>query len=347
MRAFQLEKIGTPLVEREVPAPEAAPGTVVVDVAAVGICHSDAHYRSGESPTGPLPLTLGHEVSGVITAVGAGVSTDRVGERVSLHYLVSCGRCYYCRRGLEQFCPRGEMIGKHRDGGFAEQIAVPAANALRLPDAIPAEHGAVLMCSAATALHALRKSRFAAGERVAVFGAGGLGMTAVQLARALGALDVFAVDRNRAKLDTAAGYGAIPVNAAETDPVEVIRSHTEGRGVDVALELVGIPETVRAAVLALAPTGRAAAAGIGDREVSFHTYREFGGSEAELIGVSDHTRVELELLLELAERGRIDFSGIVTERIPFSVDALNERLDALDAYASAVRTVIVKDTGFE
>ena len=342
MTAFRLEQVGSPLAQREVPGPLPAPGEVAVHVRAAGICHSDAHYRSGESPTGELPLTLGHEVAGVVAAVGTGVRQERIGERVCLHYLVTCGRCYYCRRGLEQFCEHGEMIGKHRDGGFAEQITVPERNALRLPPSVSFEHGAVLMCSAATSLHALRKARLAPAERVAVFGVGGLGMSAVQLAGTLGALEVFAVDLDAEKLRVAESYGAVPVDAAREDPVEVIRSHTGGRGVEVALELIGHPETVRGALLSLAPTGRAAVAGIGDLPVSIHTYREIIGTEAEIIGVSDHTREELELLLELAARGALDFSGIVTEELPFDIEALNRRLDNLDAYASAVRAVMTR-----
>ena len=342
MKAFRLEQLGTPLVVRDIEPPQPAPGGVVVDVLAAGICHSDAHYRSGESPTGELPLTLGHEVSGYIAAVGAGVPEERIGERVCLHYLLTCGRCYHCRRGLEQFCEQGAMIGKHTNGGFAEQIAVPERNALRLPDTVSFEHGAVLMCSASTALHALNKARFAPGERVAIFGVGGLGMTAVQLARALGAMEVFAVDLNASKLRTAESYGAIPVDAAAEDPVETIRSRTGGRGVEVSLELIGRPETVRGALLSLAPTGRAAVAGIGDLPVSVHTYREVIGTEAELIGVSDHTREELEMLLELTERGKLDLEGVVTEEIPFGVNELNRRLDNLDAYHAPVRSVMTR-----
>ncbi|MFO8065032.1 MAG: zinc-binding dehydrogenase [Spirochaetia bacterium] len=343
MHAFQLDKIGAHIVARDVAAPTPERGDVVVAVRAAGICHSDAHYRSGDSPTGELPLTLGHEVAGVITAVGEDVPAQRVGERVSLHYLVTCGRCYYCRHGLEQFCESGAMIGKHRDGGFAEQIAVPERNALRLPDSVSFEHAAVLMCSAATALHALRKARFAANERVAVFGVGGLGMAAVQLARAMGAMEVFAVDLDAEKLRAAERYGAIGVDASRGDAVRTVMERTAGRGVDVALELVGRPETVRSALLSLAPTGRAAVAGIGDDPVSIHAYREVTGTEAEIIGVSDHQREELELLLEMVERGRLDIGGIVTERIPFDVTALNERLDRLDIYHSPVRSVMTRE----
>ncbi|MFZ2358982.1 MAG: alcohol dehydrogenase catalytic domain-containing protein, partial [Anaerolineae bacterium] len=209
MRAVRLAAVGRPLEMQEVLLPAVGPLDVLVQVRAAGICHSDAHYRAGVSPAGPLPLTLGHEVSGVVAQVGELVNGWRPGDRVCLHYLATCGHCAYCNQGTEQFCATGQMIGKHRDGGYAEFIVVPARSVFPLPDAIPFEQGAVMMCSSATALHALRKGRLAAGESVAVFGAGGLGMSAIQLAQALGALRVFAVDRDAGRLALAERLGAI------------------------------------------------------------------------------------------------------------------------------------------
>ena len=170
------------------------------------------------------------------------------GDRVCLHYLVTCGQCEYCNRGHEQFCVQAQMMGKHRDGGYAEFIAVPERGVLPLPDEIPFEHGAIMMCSSSTSFHALRKARLQAGETVAVFGVGGLGMSAIQLAHGLGALEVYAVDINPDKLALAEQFGAIPVNASQVDPVAEIIRLTGGRGVDVALELIGLPLTMRQAV---------------------------------------------------------------------------------------------------
>ena len=147
-------------------------------------------------------MTLGHEVAGVVEQIGAEVDRVKVGDRVALHYNVTCAECYYCSTGSEQFCPEVRMLGHHRDGGYAEYVAVPARNAIALPEEIPFEQGATLMCASATAFHVLRKARLKAGETVAVFGVGGLGMSAVQLARAFGALDVYAVDINEEKLAT-------------------------------------------------------------------------------------------------------------------------------------------------
>src|SRR4029078_7981442 len=118
-----------------------------------------------------------------------------------------------CQAGREQFCPTGQMIGKHRDGGYAEMIAVPERNVFRLPDEIPFDEGAILMCSSATSLHALNKARLRRGETIAVFGIGGLGISALQLARQFGAAEVFAVDINPRKLELAERLNAIPVNA--------------------------------------------------------------------------------------------------------------------------------------
>src|SRR5262249_23800255 len=185
MRAVRLVQVGKPLEDAAIPIPEIGSSDVLIRVAAAGICHSDAHYRAGISKIDYLPLTLGHEIAGRVEEVGSGVTEVSAGDRVCVHYLLSCGSCEFCVRGLEQFCRSVQMIGKHRDGGYAEFIKVPGANALRLPDEIPFEGGAIMMCSSATALHALNKARFKSGETIAIFGFGGLGFSALQLARAL------------------------------------------------------------------------------------------------------------------------------------------------------------------
>src|ERR1035438_9679704 len=206
MKAIRLVEPGRPLELQEVSVPAVGARDVLVRVKAAGVCHSDAHYRAGKSLVRPLPLTLGHEVAGVVERAGAEVSHVKVGDRVCLHYLASCGECVYCQRGNEQFCVSGEMMGKYRDGGYAEFIVMPARSVFRLPEEIPFEQGAIMMCSSATSLHALNKARLRAGETVAVFGVGGLGLSAIQLARAFGAREVFAVDIKPGKLEMARGF---------------------------------------------------------------------------------------------------------------------------------------------
>jgi propanol-preferring alcohol dehydrogenase len=338
-RAVRLAAPGRPLEDARLTVPAPGPGEVLVQVKAAGICHSDAHYRSGVGST-RHPLTLGHEVAGTIAAAGEGVAVPRVGDRVCLHYLVTCGECRDCRAGREQFCATGEMIGKDRDGGYAEFILVPARNAHPLPEAIPFEHGAIMMCSSATALHALRKARVAAGETVAIYGIGGLGVSAIQLARAIGAKTVFAVDLNPAKLALAGRLGAVPVDARSGDPAEALRAATDGRGVDAALELIGSVRAMEQAVRSLAPQGRAALAGLTQERLSVAPYRDILGREAEIIGVSDHLAGEIAELMDFVTRGELDLRHAVTRVVPLEASAIGAVLDGLEAFRDEVRCVI-------
>jgi 2-desacetyl-2-hydroxyethyl bacteriochlorophyllide A dehydrogenase len=343
MKAVRLIKVSQPLEMQEVPMPQVGPRDVLVRIKAAGICHSDVHYRAGVSPVYPLPLTLGHEVAGVVEQEGpevTDVNSVNVGDRVCLHYMVTCGDCIYCSQGSEQFCTSGQMLGKNRDGGYAEYISIPARNAFLLPDEIPFEQGAIMMCSSATSLHALRKGRVRAGETVAVFGVGGLGMSAVQLAWAFGALDVYAVDINVDRLKRAEKFGAIPINAAETDPAAEIKRLTGGRGVDVALEVIGLPQTMHQAVGSLGVSGRAVIAGISAKPLAVDTYGELIGREAQVMGAADHLLAELPSLIELVRRGRLDLSQVVSRTVPLEARAVNEAMDQLEAFGDAVRTVI-------
>ena len=198
-----------------------------------------------------------------------------------------------------------------------------------------------MMCSSATSLHALRRGRLRPGETVAVFGTGGLGMSAVQLARALGARAVFAVDIRADKLAAAARLGAVAVDASAGDPVPRLLAATDGHGVDVTLDLVGLPLTMRQALTALAPQGRAVLVGLSDQPLELDPYRELLGREAELIGCNDHTLGELAELMAFAERGALDLSQAVTHTVPLEAAAINEVLDALQQHRAGVRTVVV------
>jgi len=341
MKAIRLVKPGLPLEEDEIETPHVGARETLIRVKAAGICHSDAHYRAGISPVEPLPLTLGHEVAGVVEETGASVQGFAAGDRVCVHYLVTCGQCAFCQAGTEQFCVAAQMIGKHRDGGYAEFIVVPERSVFRLPDEIPFEQGAILMCSSATSLHALNKARLRPGETVVIFGIGGLGISAVQLARRLGAAEVFAVDINPRKLELAERFGAVPVNASAGNPVEQLRELTHGRGVDVALELVGLPLTIRQAVQSLAILGRAALVGLTRETFEVAPYSELLNKEAEIIGVSDHLASEIPLLLDLARTRKLDLSHGIIRTVPLEASATNAALDGLDEFSDDVRTVIL------
>jgi propanol-preferring alcohol dehydrogenase len=337
-------RLGKPLEDAEVSLPDIGASEVLVRVAACGICHSDAHYRAGISPIESLPVTLGHEVAGRVETVGRDVHHVSSGDRVYVHYLVSCGRCDFCRRGHEQFCSKRQMIGKHSDGGYAEFIKVPGRNVFLLPDGIPFEHGAIMMCSSATALHALNKARLKSDERVAIFGFGGLGFSALQLARAFGCGGVYVVDINPGKLASIPTFGGVPIDATAEDPVEQIRQATGGKGVDVSIELVGSAITMGQAVRCLAVFGRAALVGLTAESLSVLPYTEVINKEAEIIGISDHLATELPLLMQFARNGKLNFPEGTLRTVDLDAAQINAALDAVVRSSDHIRTVIVPTT---
>ncbi len=340
MRAVRLIKAGQPLQAQEIPVPTIGPSDVLVRVKAAGICHSDAHYRAGVSKVSPLPLTLGHEISGVVEMIGDQVKNVSAGDRVCVHYLDTCGHCHSCFQGQEQFCSSVKMIGKQRDGGYAEFAAVPARSVFHLPKEITFAEGAIMMCSSATSFHALNKARLKTGETVAVFGFGGLGFSALQLAKASGSGEVYVVDVNVKKLRLAEKYGAIAINATKHDAVKEIQRLTKGRGVDVSLELIGLPITMDQSVRCLATLGRAALVGLTKKTFPVAPYANVINKEAEIIGVSDHLASEIPLLTEMVRTGKLKFGKNIIRTIPLEAKQINATLDKLQKSTDQIRTVI-------
>ena len=339
MHAIRLVEPTQPLQFVDLPDPTPGPGEIVVDVQRAGICHTDVHYRAGSGKTN-LPITLGHEIAGVVSAVGEGVTELRERARVAMHYLFSCGTCERCRRFGEQFCPEGGMIGKERDGGYAQRVVVPAVNAIPIPDEVSSDVAAIMMCSTATAYHAIRLSGLKQGESVAVLGFGGLGVSAVQLARALGASEVFAVDVVPEKLDLAASFGATPIDVRNSSVEEAILAATNNQGVSVAIEFTGNAKVAHSALRSLSPGGRLMIVAINLRKFEFDPFADMLIRERHIIGCSDHTRAELVELMELARTGKIDLSRAITRTVPFEADAVNGVLDDLERGSGHLRTVI-------
>lgn len=340
MKAVQLIEPQKALELKDIAKPDYSENEVLIKIKAAGICHSDAHYRAGISKTGKLPITLGHEVAGEVEEIGAKVETLKKGDRVCVHYLVTCEKCKYCKSGNEQFCLDSKMIGYKRDGGYAEYISVPERNAVILPEEISYEQGATLMCASATSFHALKKARIKPGETVAIFGAGGLGQSAIQLAKIMGATKVFAVDINEEKLKLARMHGAIPINSKKEDPIEEIKVQNNGIGVDIALEMIGLTSTQKQALDCVAPLGRVVLVGLTTDILKINSYKDILAKEVELIGSNDHLLNELPQLIEYARSGKLDISKIVDKTIPLDAKEINAVLDELSQFKSGVRTVI-------
>jgi 2-desacetyl-2-hydroxyethyl bacteriochlorophyllide A dehydrogenase len=341
MVAARLHTIGEKLSIDHVGVPEIAPDEVLVDVRASGICHSDINYRNGIAPVGKLPITLGHEISGIMARTGAKVKGLRSGDRVLVHYVVSCGRCIYCKTDRENYCAGYRMIGKDIDGGFAEYAKVPARSILKLPRGIPFEQAAIMGCAVPTAYHSLRRGRMKRGDTVVLFGVGGLGLHAVQLAaNAFKAGLIIAVDIQDWKLKQARSFGAKEtVNAANQDVSEAIKKATDGQFADVVVDFVGHETTVRQAISSVGKGGRMVLVGIGAKSIQLSPYETIIGKEMEIVGVDDHLRTELIQLIKLVRNGRLDLSRSVTHKVALA--DINSGFEILESNRENVIRIVV------
>jgi len=241
------------LVVTEVDEPEVSVDDVLVQVEACGICGSDIHGYDGSTGRRIPPLVMGHEAAGIVVSVGANVDDLIPGDRVTFDSMVSCGKCEFCRAGRQNLCNNRRVLGVscgeyRRHGAFAERIAVPRRIVYRLPNDMPFEHAA-LVEAVSVAVHAVSISPVKLGDTAIVVGAGMIGLLTIQAVKAAGASRVIAVDVNDKRLVVAKQLGATDVlNSKECDVPKAVRELTDGRGADVALEVVGATETINAAI---------------------------------------------------------------------------------------------------
>lgn len=258
MRAIVVEAARAMPQVRDVAAPAVPVDGVVVQVAATGLCRSDWHGWAGHDEDIAFPHVPGHELAGVVAEVGAGVRRWRVGDRVTVPFVCGCGHCAWCARGDAQVCPDQQQPGFTHDGSFAELVALHAAdtNLVRIPAEVGFTAAAALGCRFATAYRGLvGRARVAAGEWVTVIGAGGVGLSAVMIARAVGAR-VVAVDRNPRALAVAADLGAEHTVLADGLDIPRAVADLTGGGSHVSVDAVGGEQTCADAILSLRRRGR-------------------------------------------------------------------------------------------
>lgn len=307
MKAAVLGDFGKPLVIEDIPVPEPQADEVLIEVLACGVCHSDLHIIEGDQPgfrarTKPR-VVPGHEVVGRVVRCGDGVTELRAGDRIGVPWLYrACGQCEQCLEGNENLCRKGSAVtGMSVDGGYAQFMCANANYAVRIPDALSDEQAAPLLCAGVTSYRALRKANIAPNQRVAVFGVGGLGHLAVQIARAMGA-EVFALDVSDAKLALARELGAAhALNAADPDALALIRKRG---GAHVAAVTSAAHVAYDAAMTILRPGGTLCVIGLPSDPLRFHALA-LVGSEAHIVGSAVGTREDLRAVLDLAARGEL------------------------------------------
>lgn len=320
MRAAVLTGFGKPLELRELPMPRPGPGELLVKLESCGVCHSDRHVQSGDWPM-ELPRVLGHEGVGRVVEAGPGAATP-AGTRVGVPSLHGgCGRCRECITGWEALCPQATRSGFSVDGAFAEYAVVREGWAPLVPDELDALEAAPLMCAGATAYGAVRKAGLEGGKLAAIFGCGGLGLYAVQLAKRTGAA-VVAVDLDDSKLARAKALGADHAVRGDSDPTGFIRGLG---GADACLNFATTLAVFRPMLKALRPNGSVILVAIPKGEVSFAPTDliELGGH---IVGSYEAGRQEMRSMLELARGGglRSEIQGAVP------LAGVNEALEQLE-----------------
>ena len=340
MKAAILHEFRTPLVIEEVSRPEPASDEVLIQVEACGVCHSDLHVASGDwkqfAGIVKKPLILGHEVVGRVVGMGSAVKELQMGDRVGVPWIHwTCGACEPCHEGNENLCARQEITGVAVDGGFAEFVKAPASHAVRIPANIPSVEAAPLLCAGLTAYRALKSSGIVPGQRLAVFGVGGLGHVAVQIARNMG-VEVIAIDIAEEKLALARSLGAAGTfNAGASD---VARELRKKGGIHIALVTSAAKVAYDVAFRCLRPAGTLLVVGLPAENICFPPIMMAAG-EVRIRALAVGTRQELREVLALADAGKLRCQ--VTTR---SLPEINRALEELSRGQITGRVVLILRT---
>lgn len=334
MRAAQIIEHKKPLRVGNVPDPTPGPHDVIVKVEASGVCRSDWHAWMGDwswmglSPE--LPIIPGHEMGGVIVEVGKEVKKFRVGDRVTTPFHEGCSHCSNCQSGHSNRCDRLKIFGFANDGAYAEYLRVPNGdfNLIHLPDEVDALTAAAIGCRYMTGYHGVVRSNIKPENYLVVHGAGGVGLSAIQVANAFGA-QVIAVDVDDEKLKKAKEEGAVfTVNARKEHVVKAIKEITRG-GAHASIEALGIQETIRNSVKCLRKGGRHVQIGL--------TTHEEGGEamlpidlitsmEWELVGSIGNPIPDYDGLLQMIASGKLNPKSLVSREVSLEdvTDVLND-----------------------
>lgn len=352
VKAAVLREVGGPVAVEEIELAPPGPEEIVVEIEAAGVCHTDVHYQRGDLVS-RLPVVLGHEGAGRVIGKGARVSGGiEVGDRVALLWRPNCGRCVPCITGHPVMCERGPVQaqsgglpdGTSRmsvDGGtlhhlmgassFSERVVVHSRSVVKVPDDVPADIAAIAGCAVVTGLGAVRNViGGCAGESLVVFGAGGVGLSAIMGARLAGANPIIAVDVDENKLALARELGATVTIDGRDDVAERIRDATGG-GSHWAIEAVGLPQTLQTAVAAARPGGTVVAIGLGRVGQTFEVpVNELVQKQKRLIGSlygSSIPQVDLPIIFDLYREGRLPLERLLGDSYP--LENLDEAFAAL------------------
>ena len=365
IRAVTLNTVGEPVQVETLELAQPLSGEVLVAMGAAGICHSDQHAISGHHGA-EIPCVLGHEGAGEVVAIGPAVERVRVGDRVALNWIPSCGNCFYCSRNQKHLCSEGLQriwSGYLQDGTsrisrdgqpimhycgistWADHMVVSEASCQRIPDAVPFEVAALIGCGVATGVGAaVHRAELSEGDSVAVVGAGGVGLSAIMGARMSGAERIIAVDRQPDKAQLAMDLGATEFLVADDGAINKVLDATNGVGVDVVIEAVGNPGLQESWLQAVRRGGTLVCVGIPNESEATHILTaDFIRSEKSIKGsyyaAADSAKAIDDLCVAYLD-GYLPIDKLISKRVP--ITEVQQGLDAMLAGTEG-RTVIKFD----
>ena len=306
MKAAILHEFKQALALEDIERPKIAGHEVLIEVEACGVCHSDLHVADGDwtqmNRIVKKPLILGHEIAGRVAERGAQVSDLKIGDRVGVPWIYwTCGECEFCLEGNENLCAKQKITGVSEDGGYAEFVKAPATHATRIPEGLSFVEAAPLFCAGVTVYRALKQARITPGQRLAVFGVGGLGHLAVQIGREMGA-EVTAVDVSEEKLALAKSLGATSaLNVAKENVTKELRKRG---GVHVALVASAAKAAYDTAFACIRPTGTLLVVGLPAENICFPPIL-MASTEVRIRASAVGTRQDLRDLLAMAAAGKV------------------------------------------
>ena len=347
---------GQPVTVETIVVPDPGPGEAVVAVQACGVCHTDLHYREG-GINDEFPFLLGHEAAGVVEAVGDGVDEVAPGDFVILNWRAVCGQCRSCQKGKPQYCfathnatqkmtltDGTELSPALGIGAFCEKTLVAAGQCTKVDSAAKPEVAGLLGCGVMAGLGAaMNTGDVGRGDTVAVFGCGGVGNAALEGARLAGAKTIIAVDIDDRKLEWAKDFGAThTINSTKEDPVEKIRELTDGNGVDVAIEAIGLPQTYEQAFYARDLAGTVVLVGVPNPEMKvelpfIEIFGRGGALKSSWYGDCLPSR-DFPMLIDLYLQGRLNLDGFVSETI--DIDGVEDAFHKMEQ-GEVLRSVVV------
>jgi len=323
---------------RDVPIPELGPEDVLIAVKAAAICGSDLHIFKGKHPAVTLPVPVGHEVAGQVTQVGAQVTRLEPGDRVTVEPVIVCGECFFCKRGEYHLCTDISFQYRQGQGGLTTHFVANQQWVHRLPEGLSYAQGALLE-PLSVAVHAVGKANVGLADSIAIFGAGAIGLLLLQLVHAAGADELFVVDIQPHRLEVAKSLGAQALDNASGDVVSEIYAQTEGLGVVLAFEAVGLASTLRQTLSVMRKGGRAVLIGLFEEDEIRIPANIFVQKEISLSGSQGYCW-DFQTAIKLVQRGRVDLGKLITHE--FSLAETQTAFDALMTPQEKAMKIVIK-----